>query len=406
MKVFINMKKLIKRILQEQSEEWIDISPEDYYDLLKYVNGNGSLIKKIPQYKGKKINITGDLDFSGDNKVSNIDGINYVNGNLSIDNTNISYFDKDNVKGRFSNRYSKMYKIEKKKILNQKLNYLEGLRQKGEWDVTHNDEESNKTEALFMHLKEDGFLGKYENDEGEEVSEDKYFIWETKYKYYGNTSMYEWLGDFSHESEWIVIPDSEINYVATEKLKQQMDELGYESFTESTWTNNLNEDDVSSWLYDFYEGMVRDSPEEYGIEKNLSLQQEKYIEVYEKKINILNSKLVNEDLTDEEIEEIEDDIFGSEELIEDMKKNPEGDYSEEGIEDSIESQVNDSKDDFPDFLINMGYDSKYILDFVDIDAVCEYVIDSDGYGNILNGYDGNDDEYKVNGEWYHVMRHN
>jgi hypothetical protein len=203
-----------------------------------------------------------------------------------------------------------------------------------------------------------------------------------------------------------VIPDSEINYVATKKLKEQIDELGYESFTESTWSNNLNEDDVSSWLYDFYEGMVRDSPEEYGIEKNLSLQQEKYIEVYEKKINILNSKLVNEDLTDKEIEEIEDDIFGAEELIEDMKKNPEGDYSEEGIEDSIESQVNDSKDDFPDFLINMGYDSKYILDFVDIDAVCEDVIDSDGYGDILNGYDGKDDEYKVNGEWYHVMRYN
>ena len=56
------MKKLIKRILQEQSEEWIDISPEDYYDLLKYVNGNGSLIKKIPQYKGKKINFGLDLE--------------------------------------------------------------------------------------------------------------------------------------------------------------------------------------------------------------------------------------------------------------------------------------------------------------------------------------------------------
>ena len=53
------MKKLIKRILQEQSEEWIDISPEDYYDLLKYVNGNGSLIKKIPQglYTQKCVNL-------------------------------------------------------------------------------------------------------------------------------------------------------------------------------------------------------------------------------------------------------------------------------------------------------------------------------------------------------------
>jgi len=400
------MIKLIRRILKEQSEEWIDISPEDYYDLLKYVNGDGSLIKKIPQYKGKKINITGDLDLSRDTKVSNIDSINYVTGNLNIDNTNISYFDKDTVKGRFSNMYSKMYKIEKKKILNQKLNTLNGYRQEGEWDVTNNDEESNKTEALFMHLKEDGFLGKYENNEGEEVSEDKYFIWETKYKHYGDTSMYEWLGEFSHESEWIVIPDDKIEYVATEQLKQQIDAMGYESFSESTWVNNLNEDEVHSWLYDFYEGMVRDSPEEYDIEKNLSLQQEKYVEVYEKKINILNSRLVNEDLTDEEIEEIEDDILGAEELIKDIKENPEGDYSEDGIEESIESQIDDSKYDFPRFLIEMGYDSKYILDFVDIDAVCEDVINSDGYGNILNGYDGKDDEYKVNGKWYHVMRYN
>jgi len=400
------MIKLIRRILKEQSEEWIDISPEDYYDLLKYVNGDGSLIKKIPQYKGKKIKITGDLDLSRDTKVSNIDSINYVTGNLNIDNTNISYFDKDTVKGRFSNMYSKMYKIEKKKILNQKLNTLDGYRQEGEWDVTNNDEESNKTEALFMHLKEDGFLGKYENNEGEEVSEDKYFIWETKYRHYGDTSMYEWLGEFSHESEWIVIPDDKIEYVATEQLKQQIDAMGYESFSESIWANNLNEDEVHSWLYDFYEGMVRDSPEEYDIEKHLSLQQEKYVEVYEKKINILNSRLVNEDLTDEEIEEIEDDIFGAEELIKDIKENPEGDYSEDGIEGSIESQIDDSKYDFPRFLIEMGYDSKYILDFVDIDAVCEDVINSDGYGNILNGYDGKDDEYKVNGEWYHVMRYN
>jgi len=400
------MIKLIRRILKEQSEEWIDISPEDYYDLLKYVNGDGSLIKKIPQYKGKKIKITGDLDLSRDTKVSNIDSINYVAGNLNIDNTNISYFDKDTVKGRFSNMYSKMYKIEKKKILNQKLNTLDGYRQEGEWDVTNNDEESNKTEALFMHLKEDGFLGKYENNEGEEVSEDKYFIWETKYRHYGDTSMYEWLGEFSHESEWIVIPDDKIEYVATEQLKQQIDAMGYESFSESIWANNLNEDEVHSWLYDFYEGMVRDSPEEYDIEKNLSLQQEKYVEVYEKKINILNSRLVNEDLTDEEIEEIEDDIFGAEELIKDIKENPEGDYSEDGIEGSIESQIDDSKYDFPRFLIEMGYDSKYILDFVDIDAVCEDVINSDGYGNILNGYDGKDDEYKVNGKWYHVMRYN
>jgi hypothetical protein len=41
-----------------------------------------------------------------------------------------------------------------------------------------------------------------------------------------------------------------------------------------------------------------------------------------------------------------------------------------------------------------------------MDELINYVIRSDGYGNILNGYDGNDDEYKINDTWYHVMRYN
>ena len=156
-----------KFILNEQPEEWVDIAPEDYIDLLKYVNGDGASIKRLPDYNGKKIRITGDLDLNGYKDISNIDSIDYVYGSLSIDSTNISYFDKNKVKGRFSYRYSTMHSIEKKRILNQKLAYLDGYRQEGEWDVNHNDEESNETEALFMHLKENGNVSKYENDEEE-----------------------------------------------------------------------------------------------------------------------------------------------------------------------------------------------------------------------------------------------
>jgi hypothetical protein len=34
-----------------------------------------------------------------------------------------------------------------------------------------------------------------------------------------------------------------------------------------------------------------------------------------------------------------------------------------------------------------------LLDFVDVDAAIEYVIRSDGYGQVLNGYDGTVDSY-------------
>jgi len=39
-----------------------------------------------------------------------------------------------------------------------------------------------------------------------------------------------------------------------------------------------------------------------------------------------------------------------------------------------------------------------------MDGVIETVISSDGYGHLLNGYDGTDHETKINGTWYHVMR--
>ena len=402
----MNLKNIIRRVLNEQDEEWVDISPEYYIDLLKYVNGDGSLIKRLPDYRGKKIRITGDLDLNGYKDISNIDSIDYVDGSLSIDSTNISYFDKNKVKGRFSYWYSTMHSIEKKRILNQKLATLDGYRQEGEWDVNNNDEESNETEALFMHLNENGNVSKYENDEGEEVEEDKYFIWKTKYTSYGNSSMYEWLGDDMFESEWIVIPDDKIHYAATEALKQRIDEMGYDSFNDYVWENNLDTKEVESWLYENYEDYIRSQPEDWDITKELSSQQEKYVEIYEQKIERLNSRLETEELTDEETEEIEDEISNIEDIVEEIKENPEGEYSEDEIEDRIQSLVDDYSNDFPSYLRDHGYDAKYLLEFVDIDGVCEDIISNDGYGNILNGYDGNDDEYKVNDKWYHVMRHN
>ena len=55
----MSLNSLIKKIIKEETEEWVDVSPEEYKELLDYVNGDGSFIKRLPDYAGKKIRITG-----------------------------------------------------------------------------------------------------------------------------------------------------------------------------------------------------------------------------------------------------------------------------------------------------------------------------------------------------------
>ena len=402
----MNMRELIKSILKEQSEEWVDISPEDYIDLLKYVNGDGAAIKRLPNYKGKKIKITGKLDLNFNKEVSNIDSIDSVYGDLNIGNTKIKYFDKNKVKGNLNYWYSAMYYIERKKILQEKLNVLQEYRENKEWDINNGDDISYETEALYNHLSRNGDVGTYENEDGEEVKEDKYFIYKTKYGGYGRSNMFEWLGDSLFETEWVVYSDDDIESAAYEKIQSDIDDLGYEAFDISVWENNLDMAEVRRWLYDSEEENVRNNPEDFGIEKELSQQQEQYLVIYNQKIERLNYKLENEELTDEEFEKIENEITSIEDIIEDIKEDPEGDYDEDAIEEAIESYVDNNSSDFPNFLKDMGFDSKYLLDFVDIDEVCKDILQNSDYGEILNGYDGTDNEIKVNDKWYHVMRHN
>ena len=402
----MSLKNIIRRVLKEQDDEWVDIAPEDYIDLLKYVNGDGALIKRLPDYRGKKIKITGKLDLSSNKSVSNIDSIDYVDGDLDIGYTNITYFDKNKVKGRLNYWASTMFNIERKKILKEKLNELQEYRENKEWDIDNGDDISYETEALYNHLSQNGDIGTYDNEDGEEVKEDKYFIYKTKYGGYGGSHMFEWLGDSLFESEWVVYSDDDIESAAYEKIKSDIEDLGYEAFGTSVWENNLDMVEVRRWLYDINEDAVRNDPDAYGIEKELSQQQEKYLVIYTQKIERLNYKLENEELTDEETEEIEEEITSIEDIIEEIKEDPEGDYDEDIIEEVIDSFVEENSRDFPSYLEDMGFDSKYLLEFVDIDGVCEDILRDSDYGEILNGYDGADNEIKVNDKWYHVMRHN
>jgi hypothetical protein len=127
--------------------------------------------------------------------------------------------------------------------------------------------------------------------------------------------------------------------------------------------------------------------------------------VFRKKLSNLYVKL-NQSTTEEEKNTIQETIDNTNDLIEDIEENPEGDYNEDSIEKTIDNIAEDNIDNFIDHVKDNGYDTDFILNYLDIDGITEDVIQSDGYGHLLNGYDGRQDEYKINETWYSVMRNN
>ena len=393
----MSLNSLIKKIIKEETEEWVDVSPEEYKELLDYVNGDGSIIKRLPDYNGKKIRITGELNLRGKENVTNIDSVDLVQGDLNIGYTKIPFFDKNKVIGRLHYYGSEMERLEKQKIHQERIAYQNELREEGDWDVENNDKESNETEAIFDYLKERGVV---------EEGEDKYFLFNTNYKHYGNSSMYLWLGSKNFESDYVVYEGDKIYDAAKENLESRIEEAGFDTFREWVWENHIDERYVRDYLYEDYSEYVRQSPEDWDINKELTEQQKRYLEIHQANIDRLNQKLEDGGLTDEEKDEIESDIYDYEQLIEDIKENPEGDYDEESIEEAIENMVDDNVDNIFSLLRDRGYDGHALLDFVDVDAAIDYVIRTDGYGNSLNSYDGTEDSYTINGEEYYVMRYN
>ena len=109
----------------------------------------------------------------------------------------------------------------------------------------------------------------------------------------------------------------------------------------------------------------------------------------------------NDDDIQDRVDELNERIEEMNEEIEDIQSSPDGDYPEDSIEDAVQKQVDNVRYDVSDFMENFGLNWE---DYIDRDEFIDGVIDEDGYGHTLNGYDGSADEHKVLNKWYYVMR--
>jgi hypothetical protein len=207
---------------------------------------------------------------------------------------------------------------------------------------------------------------------------------------------------------------SEMDESAIEYVEGLIDDIGYAGFSSSFARGYIDEDAVVSYAEDVYYEDVQNNPDVYfdDSERELSSKQEEKIEILKMRIsqtqelisNLEDTKdgenEENDEIVDEKIEELEDLIVEYEDEIQEIEDSPEGDFPQDMIDEKVEELVKDVKYDPESFMSEFGLDWE---DYIDKDEFIQGVIDTDGYG-IVNSYDGNIDEVYVNDTLFYVMR--
>ena len=233
-----------------------------------------------------------------------------------------------------------------------------------------------------------------------------------------STSQFEVIGVPNLEDRTYAVGDEdEMQRSAYDYVDQLIDDIGYRGFNPTFAKEFIDEKAVISYAEDLYNDDVYNNTENYldNSEKNLSDEQEE-------KIGILNSKIEkykslissfedeidndemeseNNDEIIEKIDELNDEITEMETEIQDEIENPDGSFPDDLIEDIIKNQLDEVKYDVTSFMDEWGLDWE---EYVDKDEFINGVVDADGYGHTLNGYDGTAEEITVLGDLYYVMR--
>jgi hypothetical protein len=404
----MSLKKFFKNYILEQDDNLVSISPQDYLELLDDVGGIAERISRLKPYRGKGIVITGPLNVSKYKNIGPLTGVVRVMGRLDISHTNVPNLNGITVDRYISDYGSSMWKVKMQAELNEKLAELDEKRQEGEWDVENEDDDSERTEALYKYLKQNGDVDMVEDEESNEVPvpEDKYYIYPSGRATYGYGKQYEWLGGgngFSPNT-YDVYTEDEADNAAKYAVESMIDDMGMDAFSEWVFDDALDTQSWVSWLQDFYDDYVRQDPEGYDIPLELSQQQARQVQQLQATLDSLNNRLETEDLPDDQYEAIELKIEGLEDTIQEIKDDPQGGYDESAIENEINDRVSEWEDDIKGFISMHGYDKNFIMDFIDTNDITNTVVSSDGYGSLLNSYDGDYDTYNINGTEYYVLR--
>lgn len=296
---------------------------------------------------------------------------------------------------------------------------MEHLKDEGEW--LDNSEEIADLEEQIRQLRSDmendpevieNPNGERAQDYGmdlnnleeelEEERENESSVYDIMYEgitHYGEMPIFEYDG-----AEYAVGDDDEAEEAAEEQVRNLIDDIGYEGFNEWFYTQHVDGDDVASYLEDWVRDDVEENPEYYLDEdddREMSQYAKEQIEAIDEQIGDHLEELEEMD-RESDIEYLQDQVDALEEQKQDIIEDEDSyEWTEEGIEEAVERKLGDIRNDPMEYIETYELD---VTNFIDEDEFVREVISSDGRGNGLAGYDGDEREVSYDDEWFYIYR--
>jgi len=312
---------IILKLIKEDEIEKVYITPEEYKQYLRQVGFMAHAIPYLPKFRGKKIVVNGNLnlsDVAGREKIYKIGNIE-IKGNLNVSNTNVKSLDDVEVTGYktfWSTPYEKV--IERRK-LQARYNEQDEKRKDGDWDINNTGYESLRANAVFQYAVNDGHLESLDDDEKIELEELKTRIKDKEEEQENlSTDIEDYSEKFDEIQEEIDSIQEDIDSLIEDKVdvydlypvgshynltefeslstkmrfavgeyteadnsleeyyEQQVDELEH-YYSKEFLSSYIDEDKVKEYYRDSVEEWIREEPDSYGVEKELSSSQEEEI---------------------------------------------------------------------------------------------------------------------------------
>jgi len=317
---------LIKNIILENDEDnYVEIQPEMYKKLLMGVNGNAQLIHNLPQFKGKKIRITGDLDLSDHKfreKITDLGDIR-IDGVVDLSSTGIK-----TIKGITPSNHIRVWGTPYEKHLERLKRQREReeaqeRREENEWDLNNGDTTGEMAHAVLEFMKDHDGSVKVLDDEDQEKLEQlrrKYKELEQKLEeeeddeksddivvemdevesdidelmdevhdvydlvedggHYGDLTIFKSVNDTTYGQRYAVGTEDQFDEALKEYYQDWVDSPEH-YFGSEQLERYINGDEVAEYFEDDVRNDIYESPESYDIEKTLSGSQEREIEQLE-----------------------------------------------------------------------------------------------------------------------------
>jgi predicted nuclease with TOPRIM domain len=216
------------------------------------------------------------------------------------------------------------------------------------------------------------------------------------------------------QGRWKVGDSDDTEREAVRYVKDMLDDVGYDGYNESFVMEHFDDDSFRVYLKDFFEEDVYNNPEVYLDDSDKELSRSQEARIVELKQMVLNLESERDSLDDEdedysdEYDRIGDEIDEANNEIEEIEDDPDGEYDSDKLDSIVADKISEHRYDAKEFYDNfLGGDdfSEWATSngFIDEDEFAQAVVDTDGYGTVLNSYDGSEESVSFEGETYYIF---